>query len=1735
MSGVVSASSVIRCDDENDYYSGEDNSGVVCTVVATQGMTATQIVDVNQPFVDEQMPAVNWTFKKLIIPEGFRLWFVNSQASLADSGNDGKSGGNQNNGKGGTPGLDPSEEEYRDGGSGGDGGSGDGGGGGGGGAGGQQFYRGGNGPIGGTGKGNTGQGGEGVSSGPAGAHVILFLEELQLEEGSELSVSGSDGSKDCSSGREGGEGARGGGGGGGDGGGGAGQLVIYLENLSGTNGDINSPKGIMNASGGSGGNGCNGGNDVSGLQANNKGGGGGGAGGGGDAGVIELLFQQELQSFDSLFVNGGTPGQKGEGVDMGEDGSEAYEGKDSSSPQPRIVREYKPRGAQDNNLSYCTDGKDNDFDGYADFEDADCFNLNQNSDPQAHWDNDGPITPQLPLLGVEQGNYLDYSVWDPFAMNGTDAICGDDTKTFLCEQAHVCEPTNCNLTYCDAIYTQECIGGNLADSVDCYFFEDENGQCKEGVVPPCTTEFAIGEYSCEGTIPCSSVPANLCEEVLGKCVFEQSIESCTPKTDCSTFSEEECLQKAEDCSITYFDLGRFDQSYVAQTNTDVGRYYCAQDVSIEDSNEFVKLTPSSSFNEWDWNWWDAYESGTSFMIHHYAGIDYIANGQEWFYCNANQSNIHESFSNAKPVEEAENFSGAVQSGGFTCVEALTAAGNFFDDQGFTDDDGWFGYFDICEDDEDVFCCKETNDEEFMPGFVIGEGENNNFLHAITDGDCANYCYFNGSALENPLSSPTKLGNLNSQSFLWNEYCEVFTYDPSCTSGNSLTPLFGENQQEGFFEKKSCGLDMAGCLQETIALDQNCSDIVFERDNTLYRGHRCSEQQYCGGTQEYLLSSDVIEGNEGYDEKLPICCLGEQDTGEAICMDFQLPVLEESCIQAGGDFLSGEDIQENYYCQGGIVSEGTCCLGGSWVPRWDTLFYKTITQPEAFICYEHNTDNRFAECCTDFTTCFNEDTSSWFTGFQNTKDYGYFGKGGVLHTIENYDRFTGRTDTQPKLLVDYVRIFSLSASDNQPFEVDVKKSDAFYSREDWSTFDYLEFDIAYTLEKVDFVILTDKKDNQSFFNLSTYLVNGKTPLRWHHAVIPLNLAFSENDSSDFNFSEVETISFSTTYDNNNLYIAVDNFFLSENETKDGGLLNTDNYYCTGNFGNWVKNLDGETDKGFLNDDGNDNGDDEATIEDFGKYWYACEAQASFDWTGHACCGDDTRQAHYSTTNQGEYYADTDGGCFHGNPIYSNKLVGHILNDKRYNNLVFYKGEFYACVEEDYPGANKTVAYNSTGVTTNHLIPDENYKQAYAVVGDYVCDSVSKKWIDLSEVSRTRIIASKMYNLTRLSSAERYADYDIFCEHITNASHNTPSYVNEHVIDFCTFHYSDEEEKPSERIMIGLSLGDVEIESFLEELYNHLLGVGQIRESEEIKMNFIKACEGIDPGFGNSTEFFRTCEDVEDVHMRYNPDFKILFVSVDVPEPVSDFGGFFKDDATLADYIRHYWNSFISIFDNWFGGGNQAGEGIVWTNETILPLFAGDGDIYAQNVVQLQKVVVRARGEREIYGFTEQRYAQPNTQIEDYLYTALAYKGFNNSVEFLAERYYGIDKTYGSNRYDLLEPYELNYFKGADTQFIVLIEPQEAADVTYEPGYDWRRLAIYLRIDDFSPTNSFNAESGDGVVDYGEWCDKNPTVFKFNNNTCAFWNETHPYCLVSCSNENTLNHAYCKETPGDCPQQ
>ena len=249
---------------------------------------------------------------------------------------------------------------------------------------------------------------------------------------------------------------------------------------------------------------------------------------------------------------------------------------------------------------------------------------------------------------------------------------------------------------------------------------------------------------------------------------------------------------------------------------------------------------------------------------------------------------------------------------------------------------------------------------------------------------------------------------------------------------------------------------------------------------------------------------------------------------------------------------------------------------------------------------------------------------------------------------------------------------------------------------------------------------------------------------------------------------------------------------------------------------------------------------------------------------------------------------------------------------------------------------------------------------------------------------------------------------------------------------------------------------------------------------------------------------------------------MFLDQDVKNPAVDFKGLFEPSAKFSDYMDKCWNNLINIFKAWFGRGSLSGNGVVWSKNTTLPLFSGatsfQTDYLSGKVVDLRKLIIRHDNYKSINGFKERVQDDSNKE-----YITMEYVGFNESVKFLAEQYFSDDK------------YELKYAKGSNPsrQVIQIVNPKQhginkyGKSKIFEPLFSWQILGSLVNLNGKDSPNKIHAKMNDGVVDLGEFCDTDNSgkiFFKFNNNSCHFWNSTYTQGNVTCYN-NRLNFKKC----------
>lgn len=1159
----------------------------------------------------------------------------------------------------------------------------------------------------------------------------------------------------------------------------------------------------------------------------------------------------------------------------------------------------------------------------------------------------------------------------------------------------------------------------------------------------------------------------------------------TGDADISTYCE---VLSSTDCSANSLCEINSDLSDVGYVSLD-GEYFCGKDKApeTEAADNENKL---SLFTSAQWHWWDAGAANVPFKIHTTNGVDYISNGQEWFYCNATGDVPAKGKGTA--IAEGENFSSATDPGELDCVSAINELGHF--ETSFTE----------CQNDAEgrFYCCQNNGAE--VRSFSLQDG----FFDQGSA--CRSSCYVaDNQTLGNYFNNMDDFNDLKEQ------YCKRYPYDYSC---KELTKSLDFADKNELVPKSQCTFSLAACLLDTTPLDGACSDVSFAQDRDedgvaeTYVGKTCGDDMapaYCS-FGEHLPLNSLAPGE--------ICCIVPDTEQASACKPISKQPNRDTCIQEGGVYFEGaQDSLLFSECTGGIAY-GKCCIGerANWQSKGIALSSSatSFTQSNAFICYEQSSNNYISECCTDFSVCHNSQSESLFST-QNEHKYGYYGKGGALHTVMNFDQIADNN------LIDYISI-QRGISLSKPFDVEFRESknyrDDFRRLKDWSTFDNLEFDIAYNLDRLEEIVL---QDNNSLFciadeSFSTYLVNGEGLNRWHHAVVPL----TDFNCAGFNFKDVIALEIRTTYNpvaKSNLQVAADSFFLSE----DGSAAdknNTDNYYCAGNFGQWVKNLDGPTDVGF---------DEDVELSEKGPYWYACEAQASFDWTGSRCCGDDTRERN----GAGEYYVDSEAACFSGATVYSDMTVGEALNDPNYNDLLYFvnangDAAFYICNRDGNAYEDKFVSYAdyADDDSRDELLVDtasEYLKTDFDALGTHVC-TPGGDWVDVRSLSKSRIIAAKMYDIASEEVTEDSTNFNIFCGDIAGLEQSSDgsgalglSAVQNNIKDSCVLSYGLSATNPTDQVLIGLGLdSEVTIKEFMTLFYQHakIFDIELATDDETEKEAFSTACENVlSADQREEDDFFTGCdyEGSSGLRFAYNPEFNILFLAY-TENGDYDFDKVFNNGASIGSFTQNILDGIKKFFSGWFTKKDDLVQE-TFNPEALLSLFADETIVF-------DDFYLEQRGNKTLIGLQETKEKLNNK------YYTIEYININTSVEPLAERYYN-DEIYALN-------YSYGSNKSIERQIISLVNPQKK--YSYEVSFDWKRLTTALAIDPTIPytTGTYTSTLGNGILEYAEACDNNTDgkeIFKFGNNSCGFWNASYTKDSNMTCDHGQLNNISCELKP------
>lgn len=403
--------------------------------------------------------------------------------------------------------------------------------------------------------------------------------------------------------------------------------------------------------------------------------------------------------------------------------------------------------------------------------------------------------------------------------------------------------------------------------------------------------------------------------------------------------------------------------------------------------------------------------------------------------------------------------------------------------------------------------------------------------------------------------------------------------------------------------------------------------------------------------------------------------------------------EQVCVLENGAVYTTQSQECNGYSVPITGSEKRCCFG---LVFSNSLFFNGLSgiNNNSFMCFKQNGNSVLSQCCygSDCSKNFVWKTNAYIdTSISRIKS-----QGTTIHTVASYDQL------ENDLIVDYVRRL-------RPVNNEIKFQ--IFNKLNLSDFEYLEFDIAFTDNS-----LTDLYfNNVNYGPIYGYLTNGIEPMRWHHMVVKIRSAEKNQQLASDMVIKRQNVNIDTR-------VLIDNVILTPTSQSESS-----NYYCTGGFGSWISGLDPPL------------GIDFGNWLSYGPYKFACEAQASFGWTGRNCCGDDTR------FNYGEHYNDTLAGCFNATFMLNGwsvaKAKGVIESDVLFKNyyfrdLLYYNNTYFGCqIGNKYE--HLKVSYDGQTLSNSKLVNNKADTQC-AVIADYYCSHSAwrqivpgvNKWTNIS---------------------------------------------------------------------------------------------------------------------------------------------------------------------------------------------------------------------------------------------------------------------------------------------------------------------------------------------------------------------------------------------------------------------
>lgn len=825
--------------------------------------------------------------------------------------------------------------------------------------------------------------------------------------------------------------------------------------------------------------------------------------------------------------------------------------------------------------------------------------------------------------------------------------------------------------------------------------------------------------------------------------------------------------------------------------------------------------------------------------------------------------------------------------------------------------------------------------------------------------------------------------------------------------------YGSGSGSGSGSGACPGRSTRGCFGLQVDTSLWCDDIDISVG-------LCQEYvQGSSNTPEYCDNGVLVHSQETLNKgKDPRCCV---QTGDELAQC--LPFVDDTCLEIGGT-VKPDYLQGSADCYGAQLSE-TCCFG-TW--QGDIAGAGYVSVADSFMCYAQNGNNFIRECCgVPNGECY------------NSRDPSLYALGGVpLNVIMSFDE---------GLEENGYGIFHLDINNGR---TKTYRYNADFFVRDWSGYAYLEFEFSFVFEGEYNLSITDLVGAEREFVINDYITNRAGSYLWQHVRIPM-------DGTQINWQDINTIKFSSNKDSG---ITLNNLFLSGAVDPE----NSENRFCTGRWKNWVENLDGPTDFGFLNQN--------PTFEEVSPFQEACDSTGSFGWTGRLCCGDDTDDPYF------ESYLDESGMCWQGVVVYHDQTIAdaRLWSGSRYYDkekaLLFYIGDIgngyklglYSCDIKSDKYSGIPASYNGTD-NDGTFASKVTFKDGFSVIDSWICVP-GEGWIKKDELNRVRFLA------TQLRSLAENNDYTLLCGEYDRVSNfiapllSPPTapdsaQATEHACMLKIFSNSPDGEL-TERTIVGLVL--TELEMPWEEYTSYLQLFGTLSDlfdidtgliSQDVAIDCENAASKLNP---DASELFTSCAITRnggnDKHkLYYNRPFNMYLLSDGI------IIGDGIDNNGIAGFFGDLWHKFTNFIKGLFG---------FYDDYRIPVLF--DSQEANENV---RDFYISQHG----WDDTTNGTMVVGSLITKPSYTVIRvdYHNFHNSVEVLKEAFAKLWDDPDDPEIEVL------YLPLHNVQTILV-------SVDSSQIIDWKTLTSVLRVHDVgSPTNFGGPTWGNFQIEFPEICE------------------------------------------------